>query len=140
MGLVSSKLTSEERKVLRKIGVKKKDLPDLTPGELTKMTAFSPERCEQLVGLTQLEGLTSVGPSIAKDLWILGYRSVESLRIAKPEAMYDRLCELAGHRVDPCVEDVFRCAVAQARHDDLSSEARNWWYWTPYRRTGRVDA
>lgn len=139
MGLVSSKLTSQERQVLRKAGVKKRDLPNLTVDRLAKITALSPERCEQLIGLTQFESLSSIGPSITKYLWVLGYRSVASLRTAKPEVMYDRLCALVGRRVDPCVEDIFRCAVAQARHADLSLEARNWWYWTPHRRTGRVD-
>lgn len=48
-----------------------------------------------------------------------------------------RLGESVGHRVDPCVEDVFRCAVAQAQdrrfaHRDVSMvvvEGATWKIW-----------
>jgi hypothetical protein len=39
-------------------------------------------------------------------------------------------------RQDPCVEDTFVCAVAQARDPELSSEQRNWWFWSRLRKRG----
>gem|GEM_PF-725255 len=107
--------------------------------DLSSLTGIPPERCRQLVSLALFQTLDSVGPSIADDLYALGYRTIPELAQASPTVMYQKLCHLAGNRIDPCVEDVFRCAVAQARNADLPEQARQWWYWTPYRGTNNVD-
>jgi hypothetical protein len=132
-------LTELERSRLRRTSIRHADLVRILPVDLAKQTNLDFKRCEEIVGLARLQALSSVGPSIAADLWELGYHQVSSLAKAKPKQMYSALCQLTGHRVDPCVEDVFRCAVAQTRHQRLPNEANNWWYWTPFRGTDKVD-
>jgi nucleotidyltransferase/DNA polymerase involved in DNA repair len=83
--------------------------------------------------LTDLRG---VGPSIAGDLRQLGIFTIEQLAESDGRDLYDRLCALTGVRQDPCVEDTFVCAVAQARDPELSSEQRNWWFWSRLRKRG----
>ena len=132
-------LTREEHQALRATRIRLGDLADMSAGALNDATGLPFERCAALVALSQFQRFSSVGPSVAKDLWSLGYRSPEQLRTASPGSMYQRFCALVGSSVDPCVEDGFRCGVAQSRHPDLPGEARNWWYWTEFRGTDRTD-
>ena len=81
--------------------------------------------------LTDLRG---VGPSIAADLRQLGIFTIVQLAASDGRELYDHLCAVTGVRQDPCVEDTFVCAVAQARDPNLSAEQRNWWYWSRERK------
>jgi hypothetical protein len=76
-----------------------------------------------------LRGIPGVGPRVADDLWRLGIRSVQDLRGQNPEALYDRLCEQAGIRVDRCMLYVFRCAVYYASNETHEAELLKWWNW-----------
>lgn len=69
-----------------------------------------------------------------KDFELLGVRSVSQLAKADGKRLYDRLCRLTGQRQDPCVWDVFECAIAQARNPDLPAEQRQWWFWSRLRK------
>jgi predicted DNA-binding transcriptional regulator YafY len=77
--------------------------------------------------------LGSVGPACAKDFLLLGFRKVSDLKGQDPNKLYARLCELTKSKQDPCVEDVLRCAVAQAENTQLPKKWKDWWTWTPYR-------
>ena len=83
--------------------------------------------------LKELQTLASVGPKMAVKIYELGYPSIQSLQTADPTEMYLTYCKKVGGYADPCVEDVFRCAVAQAINPQLVKQAKNWWYWTPQR-------
>ena len=85
-----------------------------------------------------LRVLCGVGPSIERDLELLGVTSVAELALCEGHELYARLCELTGLRQDPCVLDTFCCAVAQARDPHLPSERRNWWWWSRQRKEGRL--
>jgi predicted RecB family nuclease len=87
-------------------------------------------------GTRRLLDLRGVGPSIATDLHQLGIFTVDQLAQSDGRELYDRLCALTGVRQDPCVEDTFVCAVAQARNPGLPAEQRNWWYWSRLRKRG----
>ena len=76
-----------------------------------------------------LQVIPGIGPSLAADLRLLGYRAVSDLKDADPEAMYQRLCRLTGERQDPCVLYVFRCAVYYASRTRHQSELLKWWNW-----------
>jgi len=89
--------------------------------------------------LRRLTDLRGVGPSIAADLQQLGIHTVEQLASSDGRNLYDRLCALTGVRQDPCVEDTFVCAVAQARDAGLPVEQRNWWYWSRIRKRGALQ-
>ncbi len=81
-----------------------------------------------------LEDLVSVGPAMLRDFEMLGVRSIAQLARRDPKRMYDKLCHLTGTRQDPCVLDVFRAAVAQARNPLLPAERCQWWYWSRERK------
>jgi hypothetical protein len=86
----------------------------------------------------KLGDLWSVGPSIRRNLVALGVETVEDLARRKPEALYLALCRKERQRQDPCVLDVFRAAVAQARDPGLPEDRCVWWYWSRLRKAGKV--
>ncbi|MDR3690627.1 MAG: helix-hairpin-helix domain-containing protein [Fimbriimonas sp.] len=85
---------------------------------------------DEKTALKLLATMPNVGPSIARDLYMLGYRSPESLKGADAEAMYSRLCEMTGARQDPCVLDTFMSVVSFAE----GNLAQPWWHFTPERK------
>ena len=87
--------------------------------------------------LRDFQRIPGIGPSMADDLWRLGYRSIADLRGEGPEAMYQRLCELSGAPVDRCVLYVFRCAVYFASNEAHDPELLKWWKWSDQRMRER---
>lgn len=73
--------------------------------------------------------IPGVGVNIAEDLCQLGYTSVEELRYADPESLYEDLCELQGCKVDRCMLYVFRCAVYFASNKNHDPQLLKWWNW-----------
>jgi hypothetical protein len=75
--------------------------------------------------------IPGVGPSIAEDLYGLGYRSTGGLAGEIPEEMYEKLCMIQGQTVDRCMLYVFRCAVYFARtpESDHDPKLLKWWSW-----------
>jgi len=86
--------------------------------------------------IRRLTDLRGVGPSIASDLRELGIFTVGQLAASDGRELYDRLCATTGVRQDPCVEDTFVCAVAQARDPNLPAARKNWWFWSRLRNRG----
>ena len=82
----------------------------------------------------KLQDLISVGPATRRDLAQLGIHSVAELAQRDPESLYRELCRKTGKRQDPCVLDVYRAAVAQARNPRLPIEQCVWWYWSRRRK------
>ena len=82
----------------------------------------------------ELASLVSVGPATLRDLEALGVRSVSALARSEARDLYERLCILSQARHDPCCEDVFAAAVAQARDPDLPAAQRRWWHWSRVRK------
>lgn len=81
------------------------------------------------LALKRLQAIPSVGPSLAHDLFTLGYRSASDLADQDPEAMYQQLMDHVGQHVDRCVLYVFRCAVYFASNDQHDPEKLKWWSW-----------
>jgi hypothetical protein len=79
--------------------------------------------------IQELSRIPGVGRSIAADLYLLGIRQVADLRGRDPEALYRRLCNKVGQRVDRCVLYVFRCAVYFASESQHDPELLKWWKW-----------
>ncbi len=78
--------------------------------------------------------LFSVGSAIEKDFLLLGVENVSDLATRDPEKLYLQLCRKTQTRQDPCVLDVFRAAVAQARNPKLPAQQCTWWYWSRVRK------
>ncbi len=82
----------------------------------------------------ELADLVSVGKATLEDFDKLGIRSVRQLARASSMKLYTKLCEITGAKHDPCVIDVFSCAIAQARNKRLPKEQCQWWYWSRLRK------
>lgn len=85
----------------------------------------------------QLSDLEGVGEATLADLALLEVHDVSTLARADPALLFERLCALTGARHDPCVLDVFSCAVAQARDPGLPAAQRKWWWWSGVRKAAR---
>lgn len=96
-------------------------------------TTQPPEDPDTRAAWRGFQKLGSVGPATANDLVLLGFRATAELSGRDPIELYDRICQITGERHDPCVEDAFRCAIAQADHPDLPTPWRRWHRWTPLR-------
>lgn len=88
---------------------------------------------DQKLAIKELTQLGSVGPKMAVKIYQLGFATIESLKNADPYDMYLRYSDKVGGYADPCVEDVFRCAVAQATYKNLPRNLKKWWSWAPQR-------
>lgn len=82
----------------------------------------------------KLTTLRSIGKAAEKDFKLLGINWVDELVGRDGLSLYNELCQKTGTRHDPCVLDVFRCAVAQAENPELPAEQRDWWYWSAIRK------
>jgi len=121
--------------------------PGIKPGRtipvgIASLFCFAAESSKLVTTMAdsrRLTDLRGVGPSIAEDLRQLGIFTVEQLASSDGRDLYDRLSALTGVRQDPCVEDTFVCAVAQARDSDLPAEQRDWWFWSRLRKRGATQ-
>ena len=87
----------------------------------------------------QLSGLHGIGRAMLKDFNLLGVHSVAELTRLDGDELYRRLCQITNSRQDPCVHDVFVCAVEQARNPDLPREKCDWWYWSGIRNKSGIQ-
>jgi len=99
-----------------------------------KKKASRPKQSPALDEIRRLSHLVSVGSATLEDFDLLGIGSVEELSRCDAHELYERLCDLKGMKIDPCCEDVFRAAIAQAKNPKLPEEKKNWWYWSRVRK------
>ena len=59
----------------------------------------------------ELRQIPGVGKQTEQDLIAIGYATIDSLRGADPEELYEQECIRQGAKVDRCVLYVYRCAV-----------------------------
>lgn len=79
--------------------------------------------------LKDLQQIPGIGPSLAQDLWDLGYQRVEDLQQQDAQQMYTALERLRGQPMDPCVLYTFRCAVYFATPGAHDPDLLKWWNW-----------
>jgi len=79
--------------------------------------------------LKNLQQIPGIGPSLAQDLWDLGYHRVTDLAQQDAEQMYRNLEQMRGQPMDPCVLYAFRCAVYFASTDEHDPTLLKWWNW-----------
>lgn len=136
MTRVSLPLAEAERLALRRARVRLDTLAEMDSEALAHAAGLAPGRARQLVALAAFQLLPSIGPATAADLWKLGYRRVEQLRGEDPRVMKRRLEEVTGLDQDPCVEDVFACAIYAAEHG--AGRTPPWWEFSRRRLSERV--
>jgi len=86
----------------------------------------------------QISNLHGGGSADWTDFDLLAVRSVAQLARCDGDELYHRLCKITNTRMDPCVHDVFICAVEQARDPDLPREKCDWWYWSRIRKKAGI--
>ncbi|MCE9595577.1 MAG: WYL domain-containing protein [Planctomycetes bacterium] len=130
-------LTRDERRALQRAKLTTKQLGGLTADTLHRRTQgeIAAERCAELVSLAEFQRLGSVGAATAGDFLQLGFHTISDLVGRDPRELFVCLQQLTHSKQDPCVEDAFRCAIAQAEHPDLPTPWRAWHRWTPLRGT-----
>lgn len=79
--------------------------------------------------LQEFQTVPGVGVKIANDFWNIGLRSVEDLKKADPEEIYERICKFQNTKVDRCMLYVARCAVYYASNKSHDPEKLKWWNW-----------
>lgn len=82
----------------------------------------------------KLSDLVSVGPATLKDFKLLKITNITELAKQDPNELYERLSAITKSNQDPCVLDVFKAAIEQAKNPNLSAEKRKWWYWSRVRK------
>lgn len=85
----------------------------------------------------ELSDLVSVGPAALEDFSKLGIHHLNELASQDARDLYNRLCQITGSRHDPCVEDVFKAAIEQAKDPNLPPEQKQWHYWSRRRSSSR---
>lgn len=73
--------------------------------------------------------IPGAGPSLARDVRLLGIEKIADLAGRDPEELYRRLEERVGHHVDRCVLQVFRSSVYFAGQTRPEPELTRWWNW-----------
>jgi hypothetical protein len=128
-------LTAGERRALRSAKVTLGSIAALGGKGLHRLLdgSVSRARCDEIAALADFQSLASVGLESARDFVALGFGCVAELKNQDPRELYARMCKLTKSRQDPCVEDSFRCAIAQARDPRLPAKMRDWWQWTSVR-------
>ena len=84
-----------------------------------------------------LSDLAGIGRAMLRDFDLLGIKSIQDSAQRDGHHLYRELQRLTGSRQDPCVLDVFRCAIAQAQNPDFRLEHRNWGYWSRLLKAGK---
>jgi hypothetical protein len=79
--------------------------------------------------MNNLQIIPGVGKEMAKDLILLGIKSVEELKGKNPQDLYDKLCKIQNTKLDRCVLYVFRCAVYFASNKTHDPKFLKWWNW-----------
>lgn len=94
-----------------------------------------PEDTGTQKGTRCLADLRNIGKAALADFAVLGIETVPQLAEQEPDTLYLALCQKTRQRHDPCVHDVFAAAIHQAR----TGEARDWWRFTPQRKSRQQD-
>ena len=76
-----------------------------------------------------LQTIPGVGPKIEYLLNDVGVFSIEEMKTANPQRLYEDLCNQKAAPVDRCVLYVFRCAKYYATNKDPDPERLKWWKW-----------
>ena len=79
--------------------------------------------------MSDLTTIPGVGEKIERLLSDVGVTSIENMRKANPEQLYQKLCDMKAASVDRCVLYVFRCAKYYVLHKNHDPERLKWWNW-----------
>lgn len=128
-------ITPAERKMLRRAGIRVKEIHFHKLPELQSILNVSKMRAMELYALSEFQSLPSIGIRFAYDLISMGYYSLKQLKGKDGAKLIDQLELQVGVWIDPCVEDQFRLVVHHAKHPE---SRKNWWDFTAERKAFRA--
>lgn len=81
--------------------------------------------------IKELRSIPGVGKQVSLDLYGIGIYQISDLLGKDPQALYDKLCEKAGAKIDRCMLYTMRCAVyfASTPEDKRDERLLRWWNW-----------
>lgn len=129
-------LTDEERRYLRRAGIRLIQIADMQPQTLSTVLQTSLDRATKVVALASFQRIPDIGPAMAQMLVRLGFTRLEQLKGRNPAQLLDALEMSQGYWTDPCVEDEIRLAVHYAEHPDAH---KRWWDFTVERKAYRAS-
>ncbi len=83
--------------------------------------------------IAKLTDIPNVGEVIAQKLHLLHIDLPLDLVGKDPYSLYDELCRIKAHKIDPCLLDVFISAVRFME----GGSAKKWWEFTAERKQKR---
>lgn len=128
-------ITPAERRMLRRAGIRVKEIHLHKPAELQKILNASKIRAMELYALSEFQSLPSIGIRFAYDLISMGYYSLKQLKGKDGAKLIDQFELQVGAWADPCLEDQFRLVVHYAKHP---GSHLNWWDFTAERKVFRA--
>ena len=96
-------------------------------GCLSKLQVKWDEKKEKT--LKEFRKIPGVGKIIAEDFWNIGLRSLDDLKGASAEQLYETLCKFQNMHVDRCMLYVLRCAIYFASESHHQPKLLKWWNW-----------
>ena len=79
--------------------------------------------------MSELRKIPNVGKATEADLIAMGYTTIESLRGADPQRLYEQECALRGQTIDRCQLYLYRAVVYWVNTPSPDPEKSKWWYW-----------
>lgn len=131
---INLELTAEEKQLLKSRKISQKELLNYAIDEIITALNANPERAKTLNALFEFQSIPSVGIKFSKDLMLLGYYNMASLKDKSGPELLNTYEQSIGKWTDPCVEDQFWLVVHYANNPDSKKQ---WWDFTPQRKAFR---
>lgn len=79
--------------------------------------------------MSELLKIPYVGKATEASLKLIGYDTLEALKGADPESMYEKECKIRKQSIDRCQLYMYRMIVYYANTSNPDPDKLKWWYW-----------
>jgi len=131
---IDLELTTEEKQLIKTKKIPQKLLANYAIDEVIAVLDANAERAKTLKALFGFQSIPSIGIKFAKDLMLLGYYNLASLKDKSGPELLNTYEKHTGKWTDPCVEDQFWLVVHYANYFDSK---KKWWDFTSERKAFR---
>ena len=83
----------------------------------------------EVILMSEFTKIPYVRKATKASLKLIGYKTLDSLKGADSEQMYQKECEIRGVHVDRCQLYMYRMIVYYANTKNPDSKELKWWYW-----------
>lgn len=131
---INLELTVDEKKLIKTKKIPQKELANYAIDEIITILDANAERAKTLKALFEFQSIPSIGIKFAKDLMLLGYHNLASLKDKSGFELLNDYEKHIGKWTDPCVEDQFWLVV---HHANYPNSKKQWWDFTSERKAFR---